>query len=204
MFEILSNFVSIFGFPAIITDLIVSFLAALIITLSVVVVGILANKAEQYQMRAIARSTTPKIAEFICNRLTFPGIIIHELSHALFVILTGAKLIRVSCFDVFKGDQLGHVDFALDGSKSKQKAQLALISCAPVITGVLIEIILIKVNFMYTFEWHIHLLLWYLIISVADHMSMSNVDVANYKRGMTSVFPIMMIAMILIKYLLTP
>lgn len=202
MFAVLNDLVLRMGLPTIMTDIIVSFLAALILAVSVVIIGEMVNRLEQYQMRIIARSTGVRIASFVCNRLTFPGIIIHELSHALFVILTGARLIRVCCFEIFKGDRLGHVDFALDGSLFKQRAQLSLISCAPVLTGLLIENILIKVNLTYNFEWYIHLLLWYLIISVADHMSMSKVDVQNYKRGMVVVFPIMMILMIIVKYLL--
>lgn len=202
MFEAVDSFVESLdlGISNLAKDLIVSGIITFIITASVLVIGALVNKLEQWQMQMIARKSGPKMAHFICNRLTFPGTIIHELSHALFVILTGAHLIKVKCFEVFKKGQLGHVEFGLVGGQCKQRMQMALISCAPVLIGLLLEYVIIRVNLTKDFEWYIHVLLWYLAISIADHMSMSSVDIKNYLRGLIFVFPMIMIVAIIIKY----
>lgn len=203
MFAFFDVIISRFGLPELASDAITCFIVTTIISISVIIIGICVNKLEQWQLHMMSNTVGSKVASFICNRVTFPGTIIHELSHALFAILTGAKVLKIKCFEMFAHGRLGHVDFALRGGKIKKMIQLCLVSCAPVLTGIFLEYLFIKMIFTYELSLGIQIFLWYMVISVADHMSMSPADIKNYMRGLTIVFPMVMLIMLAIKYLLT-
>ena len=203
MFEFFDKLYSRFDLSVLWTDILTCFTVTLIITMSVIIIGFIIGRIELCQLKLLSDKTGSKIASFICNRCTFPGTIIHELAHALFAVLTGAKVLKIKCFEMFAHGRLGHVDFALRGNKIKQMFQLSFISCAPVVVGMFLEYILIKVVFTYDLSIWIQILLWYLIISVADHTSMSSVDIKNYVKGLVLVFPVIMIIMLAVKYFLT-
>lgn len=181
-------------------DIVISLIYTIILLSALIVIGYLINKLEQVQLKILAKTTGSKIAYFMCNRFTFVGTVIHELSHALFVFLTGGKLIKVKLLEVSKDGTLGHVEFALCGPKWKQKCQLSIISCAPVFMGLLLEYILIKLVIGYSLGVWIEILLWYFIISILDHMSMSDVDIKNYLKGMIVVFPMMFVFVLFVQY----
>ena len=196
----IADIISKTGLKGWLLDLTTSAVYVLLLELSVLIIGWVVNKIEQFQLRMLSNTTSNKIACFICNRVTFIGTVIHELSHALFVILTGAKLIKVKIFEISKDGTLGHVEFALQGKKWKQFFQLSLISCAPVFMGILIEYLLIKIVLTYSLGLWIEILLWYVIISVFDHMSMSNVDIKNYLHGMIVVYPVLTVLIMFVYY----
>ena len=181
-------------------DLVVSLLYGFFIVTAAIVIGHLINKLEQFQLQLLKETTGSKIAYFICNRVTFIGTVIHELSHALMVVATGAKLRKVKLFEISSDGTLGHVEFSLSGKKWKQMCQLSLISCAPVFTGVLLEYIFIKMVIIYHLGFWSELLLWYLIISILDHMSMSDVDIKNYLKGMIVVYPMLVTFIMFVQY----
>ena len=181
-------------------DITISAVYALILISSVLIIGFLINKLEQVQLKILTDTTGHKIAYFICNRLTFVGTIIHELSHALFVVLTGAMLTKVRLLEVSSDGTLGRVEFRLCGPKWKQCCQMSIVSCAPVFVGLLLEYVLIRMVFMHKLGFGIELLLWYFIISILDHMSMSNVDIKNYLKGMVVVYPMITIFVLFVQY----
>lgn len=181
-------------------DVVISFIYTFILLSIFLLIGYLINKLEQLQLNILAKTTGSKIAYFLCNRATFVGTVIHELSHAAFVILTGGRLIKVKLLEVSNNGTLGHVDFALCGPKWKQKCQLSIISCAPVFVGLFLNYILIKLVFFYSLGFWIELMLWYFIISILDHMSMSNVDIKNYLKGMIVVFPMTFCFVLFVQY----
>lgn len=200
MLQFLNDVFIKMGFDGFILDMIVSAIFSLGLVLSVILIGHLIERLEQYQLRILANGIGSKIAYFVCNRVTFVGTIVHELSHALFVVLTGAILRKVRLFEISADGTLGHVEFSLTGPKWKQCCQLSLVSCAPVFVGILLEYILLRVVFLYNFGFVRELLLWYFIISILDHMSMSHVDIKNYLKGMIIVYPMIFVFVMCFQY----
>lgn len=196
----LNNLCSSWGLIGWKLDLVVSLLYGFFVVTIAIVIGYLINKLERYQLQLLQGTIGSKIAYFLCNRFTFVGTIIHELSHAFLVVVTGAKLRKIKLFEVSADGTLGHVEFALSGPKWKKMCQLSLISCAPVFIGACLEYVLIKVVFFYNLGFWSELILWYFIISIFDHMSMSDVDIKNYLRGMVIVYPMLVIFIMFVQY----
>lgn len=175
-----------------------------IITLmSVIVIGYLIEKLEYAQINFLSKIFGIKIALFFTNYVTFVGTVIHEYSHALFAMLSGAKVTKIRCFEIFNKERLGSVEFYMTGGKIRQRIQLAFTSCAPVVMGLIIESILIKI-LMLNPDMHVgfKVLIWYFIISVGDHMSMSDVDIKNYCKGLVVLVPFTFVMFYLFRQLL--
>ncbi len=123
-------------------------------------------------------------AFWIRNYLTFPGTIHHELSHALLALLTGARVTKISFFP--KGNTLGHVDITTRGLPVLQSLQLSLSAVAPVLCGAATESLLWHYAVPLCSElWQI-ILLAYLMISILFHMTMSDQDLRNFRKGFLS------------------
>lgn len=180
-------------------DIIVSFLFTIIVLSVVLIIGRLIDMISSFLLGFLSRVFTPSIANIVINRLTFPGTILHELSHAFAIWLTGGKIVKIKLFE-FGTPHLGHVEFCIRGSKFKQALQLSLGSCAPVLFGLLYEYILIRIVFLYPLSVLSRCLLWYLIISILVHMSMSKSDLKNYFFGLISVFPTVMLLVLALQY----
>lgn len=172
-------------------SLVICGIISISIILSVIIIGALIEKLEILQIRLLTQAFNAKVACLIVNRLTFVGTIIHEYSHAFFAMLSGAKVTEIRCFDIGKGDQLGHCSFYTQGSKLQQMMQLTLTSCAPVVMGLLFETILIKFILPLDMNIGLRIFVWYCIISIADHMTMSSVDIKNYCRGLVMLLPLL-------------
>lgn len=183
-------------------DMIASAILCLILYLSVLIVGFLVNKFEYGMMQLLARKMGGVKATMLCNRVTFPGVILHELSHALLVIMTGAKVTKMILFNPFDNKTLGSVEFKTRGGWLKTRIQLALSSCAPVIIGAIIIYFLIKITFIPGMILIFRIIFWYLIISIICHMSMSKPDIKNYLKGLIALLPMTFVLVLLIKYLL--
>lgn len=124
-----------------------------------------------------------KVAFFIRNRLTFIGTVHHELSHALFAWVSGAKVTKVELFHV-RGNQLGCVEFYPRGNAFTKAVQMTLSSIAPVICGAVSLCVLTWfLRFRCVLTWHF-VLTGYLMVSVLLHMNMSVQDIKNAWKGM--------------------
>ena len=154
------------------------------------ILGFVADLLERGLFFLLSRFANRRIALFVCNRFTFMGTILHELSHALFIILTGGEVLHISCFDVFRGDSLGHVDFALRGGRIQRSFQLTLGSAAPTIVLGTILFSLLFYVWSFCFLWWHYAVVVYGIFSCICHMSMSFTDIKNYFRGLPVVLPI--------------
>lgn len=170
----------------------ISFIATIITCVSVIFVGFIIEKVESLEYKLLTKSLSQQKALFIIDRLTFPGTVLHELSHALFAWATGAKVNKIKLVTFFDSHRLGYVNFQPCGKKSQQRIQLALTSCAPVLTGTIALHVIWLLLPSAIAPWH-QILLIYLFISILNHMSMSNQDIKNYVRGLITVFPIMMV-----------
>lgn len=136
---------------------------------------------------------------FFENRVTFVGVIYHELSHALFAFLSGAKIRKISLYHK-EGNRLGYVKYTPRGIWLFRGLQMSLASCAPVVTG------------SFAMYWGYRLLteaslsgwklfLWgYLMISVLVHMDMSSEDLKVYLKGVPACFLLLMTGLILFFY----
>ena len=172
--------------------------------LSLVLIGLLMNGLENLLFVLVEKISNYSIAHFICNRLTFVGIMIHELSHALFVVLTGGKVTEIGLFDVFRGDRLGHVNFNLRGGSFRRSLQMTFTSCAPVIVlGAILMVLLFVLWPMASVWWH-YVLLVYGIMCCVCHMSMSPQDASNCTKGLLYVYPLSWLIGFLVFWLLRP
>ncbi len=120
---------------------------------------------------------------FFANTLTFPGVMYHELSHALLAFVTGARINEIRLYQKREG-HLGYVNYTPRGPWAVRCLQLSLASCAPVITGI-IAIAGIIFSFMKCIAipaWG-RVILIYLGVSVLIHMDMSYADLKSYVKG---------------------
>lgn len=155
----------------------------------VIIVGGIMNLIERLQLNLLAKIFGIGPALFICNYFTIAGTIIHECAHALFAICSGAKVTEISFLDT-KGDSLGHVSYVVRGPFFMKAIQHSLCACAPVFAGLICELIIINQIFNGNYPIWGQAILWYLAISVIDHMSMSSIDIKHYFQGIWAVIPI--------------
>lgn len=143
-------------------------------------------------LRSFVGAHNPFGADLI-NVLTFPGVIHHELSHALFAFLTGAKVEQVKVFRLHQKDgRLGYVSYRPRGNYLLQSIQKVCASIAPIIMG------LITCSLLHYFlrPQVLDLPIWrilydYLFASILLHMSLSSQDVKVMKGGIVLVFLLM-------------
>lgn len=131
----------------------------------------------------LARMFGEKTAFFIMNRFTFLGTVHHELAHALFAFLSGAKVTKVEVFRV-RGKQLGCVEFYTRGNAVTKAVQMTLASIAPVVCGTMSLFVLSLLWLRYCTQiWH-YVLVFYFFISIFIHMNMSAQDIKNAVKGL--------------------
>lgn len=148
--------------------------------------GSLVRRFAQWQIGCLSKITGSRFAEWVCNRLLFPGTVVHELSHALFAAASGAKVLKVRCLTLFSKDTLGYVQFQPRGNPLQQSFQMTVTGCSPTVTGIFL---LWLMGSLWSFcSLPVQVIFVYLGISIADHMSMSPSDVQNYRKGCPLLF----------------
>jgi hypothetical protein len=126
---------------------------------------------------------------FVSNWLTFPGVIHHELSHAILAFFTGAKITELKLFwPDKKTGTLGQVSFVPRGVFIFRCIQMTLASSAPVILGSLTSYILIEVIRSGDYPIYITAIIVYLIFSILIHAYMSIADVKIMLKGIWTLF----------------
>ena len=183
------------GFEGLTLKLITACTLALLLGSSTIGIGWLINNLEKLQMTFLSKLFSPKAADIICNYVTFPGTMLHELSHAIAAWMTGAKVVNCSLFEINSSGRLGHVEFVPKGNPFKKSWQLAVTSCAPVINGIIWMLVGSKLLTAYNLPFFINIILVYLLISILDHMSMSKEDIKNYLKGWFVILPLMVFIM---------
>lgn len=141
----------------------------------------------------------PTIAFLFSNVITFVGVVHHELSHALFAFLTGARVTRIQLFSIFNKDgTLGSVQFSPRGGMILQSIQLCLSSIAPMVTGCisLYYIYNAYMSGLVTGVWFFVMI--YVAISILFHMRLSSQDIFVALKGL----PVCFIILVVIFYLL--
>ena len=114
------------------------------------------------------------------HRLTFFGVIHHELSHLLLAFVLGAKITGVCLFrwSPAQDGSIGQIRYVPRGTKLMQAMQVALSSAGPLLLGTLDLYLAVRyLHPLVTWPWRA--LLLYLEISVVLHMSLSRQDIKN-------------------------
>lgn len=151
-------------------------------------------------LRGAAGLAGNKLAFFLANYLTFPGVILHELSHAAGAKMSGAKLDRVSLFEP-NGKTLGCVEFTCRGKKRRDIAfQRAVSSCAPVIGGALFVPMFMRIAAWGSGSPLLQLMSMHGAFSMACHMDMSRQDMKNYVKGCAWLLPYSIAAFTVVAY----
>lgn len=180
-------------------DIYFAFSNAAIIVISVMLIGGLASLIRTFSIRTYTRAIGGRFARFIDNRLTFIGVIHHELSHALLAFITGAKITSCKLFQV-KNGTLGHVDIVPRGPLIVRLLQQALCGIAPVLCGgiTLYIIYYYGIYLRQTYDY-ITIILLILAMSISYHMSMSKQDFKIARGGLILVYLILVITSFFIK-----
>ena len=137
--------------------------------------------------RALAGWIGPDFAFAAMNWLTFPGVALHELSHALIAMLCGAKVDEVKLFRP-AGDSLGYVRFTCRGNRNRMALQAAASSCAPVFMGFLAIRAMAALAAALPGYWQARVLAYHIAFSMACHMTMSRQDLSSYRKGCVRLF----------------
>lgn len=165
------------------TDLIIlSAVLTILLVFSVVLIGFLLNLIEKVEITLLEKIFGIKFALIFHNYLTFPGTLIHELSHALFCLLTGAKLKEICVFED-SSHRLGHVTYANRGPFILRAIQDSLIAAAPTIIGLILGFFIIQKFLLAGIPLYQKGVAIYLLISLLNHSSMSSVDSKLYIRS---------------------
>lgn len=157
---------------------------AITVILLVMAIGRVQNSVLMYIHRSlIVKNFGAKVGNFIANRLTFLGVIVHESSHAVLAILTGAKIRDITFFTTRGSSLLGNVQFQPRGGFILESIQCTLASLAPLLLGIPLEIYLINLlpsmNNLYT-----QIFIIYAIISIWYHLRLSQQDIKVAVKGL--------------------
>ena len=159
----------------------VSGILVVAVLLAPVIVGLLLDGLQRLQISLVSRLSR-KLAYGLANFGTLPGVIVHELSHALLAVVTGAKVEEIVLMETHQ-ESLGHVAYVARGPWFLKAIQHTLIACAPTVTG----LCLVYVLFRYMLDnphapWE-YGVLCYLIICLVNHSTMSSADLKLYAKG---------------------
>ncbi len=165
------------------------FLTALAITLIIPLLGLIIHGTNRMIVGLIRMVFGNNIAFITANYLTFPGVVVHEISHALMAVLTGAKIVEFRPFwpDKEKGE-LGHVTITPRGNFLIRSIQSTFSSSAPVIFGLFTTAGLIYVVNTAELPTQINVALYYLVFSIIIHSTMSIQDIKVMLRGIWVIF----------------
>ena len=115
-------------------------LLALAGTIMIPLIIIFVGKTLDFIIKVLSKSVSILFGNKVSYNLlfywTFIGVIHHELSHALFGFLSGARIIEMNLYKPNKKTgELGHVVSVPRGNIFFQGLQKALVSIAPVVMG---------------------------------------------------------------------
>jgi len=133
----------------------------------------------------------------VINYLFFPGVMLHELAHALFAVLTGARVTELTLFKR-DGDSLGHVNFQHRGGTILVAVQRIFISSAPMYVGGIVVLACRHFILLASTPLWAKILSGYIGISMFFHMTMSPQDIKVYVKGI----PVFMVLLFIEVFLL--
>jgi len=172
-------------------------ISALIITILLPAFGMIMGFVRKIVFQLIA-NFNHKFAFVLINYLTFPGVMHHELSHALVGWITGAKIIKINLFKP-SGMSLGSVEISYRGPWLARSLQACFSSSAPVFCGVATSVLLYSFVVPQITTIPLLILAYYLLFSLLMHMTMSIQDLKCYGKGFVGLFIVVFIACTIFK-----
>lgn len=177
--------------------------AACVVLVCVLLVAaiFMSRLAEKLVVSVLALVAGRGMALVIVCYLTFPGVLYHELSHALAALLTGARVTKINLRPRRSGDgyQLGSVIYVTCGGRIRQALQRFVIGLAPSMTGFAGMAVLVCVVLpLCTLVWQ--RVLWgYLFACLLLHTGLSRQDL----HGMYAGAPIVLLVLLAV-FLIVP
>lgn len=169
-----------------------------LVVVAMAVVAMLASSLLQAVTKGvIALVAGSASADLIEGYLTYPGVVFHELSHALFATISGAKVTGISLSRTPLADGsgyvLGSVTFVTRGNRVLRSFQLALTGVAPLITGLAAMYLMLRYAFpACTKPWH--WAVWgYLFLCVLLHTELSGTDLTRILEGLPIILLILFV-----------
>ena len=163
------------------TPAITAMLETILLLAAVMLTGFLVSTADLLCVKLLSLILGGRPAFLIRNYITWPGTVLHELSHALFAFITGAGIKEIRLFP--RGEKLGSVSIIPRGNLLLRSLQLSLSAVAPVITGLICLILMWVCILPGLYKAWNYILFWYFFISVFFHMSLSPEDRKNFLSG---------------------
>lgn len=177
------SFFSELGLTGLELDLACGFVLALLSLSAIPLAGRAVGAVMDCILKGVAELAGSRPAFFLANYITFPGVMLHELSHAAGAKLSGARLDRVSLFEP-NGKTLGCVEFTCKGKRRRHIAfQRAISSCAPVIGGAVFVPMFMSIASWGVGSPLLQAMSLHGAFSMACHMDMSRQDMKNYIKG---------------------
>ena len=159
------------------------------------VLGIIVDLVQKTITKGIAGILGGKAANVIVNKVTFIGVIHHELSHALMALVTGAKITEANLFKPDKNSgTLGNVKYVPRGNKLVQSIQMTFSSVAPVPCGIISSMLIVKYAISKCEIYWQYIIVIYLLVSIILHMNLSKQDIKVALKGS----PVLCIAVFII------
>lgn len=174
---------------------------ALVLIAVIPVFGMVMEKIIEILYRLCSEIIGQRLTFFIFNRLTFIGVMHHELSHALLAAITGAKITHISLFKP-EGRRLGQVEYIPRGMFIFQAVQRTMSAMAPVFCGAITSGAVYFVVKKYAVEmtwWQLAIAI-YLLVSIILHMTMSREDLQVMWKGMPVVYLVILVIIYLTKF----
>ena len=159
----------------------ISIILTAVVVVAPVAVGMLLYGLERLQIIVIGKFNR-KFAYFFVSFVTFPGTFVHEMAHLCFAVITGAEVHEICMFESGEG-RLGHISYRARGPWFVQMLQHSMTAMAPTVVGLSLGFALLRAIWAGGFPVWAHVGLWYLVISLVDHSTMSDADLALYFKG---------------------
>ena len=159
----------------------ISLILTVLVIIAPVVAGMLLYALERAQIEAIG-AVNRDFAYFFVNFVTFPGTFVHEMAHLCFGVITGAEVNEICMFED-DGERIGHISYCTRGPWFMEAVQDSLTAVAPTVVGFALGYYLLGLIFSGSFSGLACVGLWYLVISLIDHSTMSDTDLGHYFQG---------------------
>jgi hypothetical protein len=146
-------------------------------TVGIILVSGLVSFVKNFILQLIGSNLGGWLIILFDQFLTLPGVLIHELAHALGAILTGAKVVH---FTIIKhGDALGSVQVAFTDHFLLGSIQRYVVAIAPIVVGGILTFLICKRMAGHHNIWSI-----YFLICIIAHMDLSSQDIRVLLPGL--------------------
>lgn len=177
---------------------IVALYNTIIIIVSVIIIGKIIDFISMTLLKITSKRIGVKATLIFANYITFIGTVHHEIAHAIFAFITGAKVTSITLFKP-KDGTLGCVKYIPRGNSVIVSIQNTMSAIAPVILGFTSEYLL-YLSLGYATDIWLKILIIYTMISIFIHMNLSNQDIKMAMKGLPICSMLLYIIVLLLKF----